>query len=492
MSSDSSDNETNVGKNTRKRVSKSAVVRGGRGKKANVGNRSRVTRSKNNTRDISNPGNSNTNQQSREMSDESDNDAPEDINLAEISDTISELKERVERYAVFSNTFLMAILKALPASTVDRLRQDARENINSENYTLVHNNLATLESETRRYAEAARTNRSEMETNAGENEAQSSNTQNGTETRDEMRQNPRQNTPRTTMERIEDPRRKKNIIIANMAEGRNEKMQIEGMLYQLECGGTIRAIDGITRLGIARRGRMRPIKVEFNDESAVEFIIKRKRNLEYTEHFCNVYINRDLCKYDREREKENRRQKRRNSNPRARESNPNIGHGELPVRDEQNRNENDRTNANTNETNRERSANEPNENHTQISEEQTENQINEQGSQQNLTTPGSEHEGEVRSEVEENEGERGGNNEERGGGVMANMTEIASATLQGITNIVTNIVTPRRQRTTEPRRNIESGVNAARDGSDTRHMSNGEENANISGNGRGREGERRD
>ena len=124
MSSDSSDNETNVGKNTRKRVSKSALVRGGRGKKANVGNRSRVTRSKNNTRDISNPGNSNTNQQSREMSDESDNDAPEDINLAEISDTISELNERVERYAVFSNTFLMAILKALPASTVDSLQSD--------------------------------------------------------------------------------------------------------------------------------------------------------------------------------------------------------------------------------------------------------------------------------------------------------------------------------------------------------------------------------
>ena len=64
-----------------------------------------VTRSKSNARGSSNPGNSNTNQQSGEMSEESDNDTPEDIQIDEISETISELNDRLERYAVFSNTF---------------------------------------------------------------------------------------------------------------------------------------------------------------------------------------------------------------------------------------------------------------------------------------------------------------------------------------------------------------------------------------------------
>ena len=65
------------------------------------------------------------------------------------------------------------------------------------------------------------------------------------------------------------------------------------------------------------------------------------------------------------------------------------------------------------------------------------------------------------------------------------MTNLASATLQGITSIVTAL-TPKRQGTTEPRRIIESETNSVSNGNDTRRMSNGEENANISGNWRER------
>ena len=156
----------------------------------------------------------------------------------------------MERNAVFSNMFLMALLKSLPASTVNRLRQDARENQNSVNYRWVHNTLAEFDSNNRRYADVTRANHSETETNAVENEAQSSNTNTGTDRRDEIRQVPRQNAPRIINERIEDPRRKRNIIIANMAEGYNERKQVEGMLDELMCKGTIRAISGITRLGM--------------------------------------------------------------------------------------------------------------------------------------------------------------------------------------------------------------------------------------------------
>ena len=97
----------------------------------------------------------------------------------------------------------------------------------------------------------------------------------------------------------------------------------------------------------------------------------------------------------------------------------------------------------------------------------------------------------MRSEGEEAEGEGDENNEGTGGGVMSDVTEKASATIQGITNIITSL-TPRRQRTTEPRRNIESEISTASNVSGTRQISNGEENANNSGNERRRAGVGRD
>ncbi|CAL4181902.1 unnamed protein product, partial [Meganyctiphanes norvegica] len=67
-----------------------------------------------------------------------------------------------------------------------------------------------------------------------------------------------------------------------------------------------------TRLGIARTGRNRPLKVELRNEWTVDEILRNKKELMFSKHFYRVYINRDLSKEDRENEK-NERQARRNN-----------------------------------------------------------------------------------------------------------------------------------------------------------------------------------
>ena len=265
--------------------------------------------------------------------------------------------------------------------------------------------------------------------------------------------------------RIEDARRKKNIIIIGMAEGYDEREQVKDMLEALDCRGTIRAIIGRpTRLGAIRRERKRLLKVEFNDERAVEYIMERRWNLKFTEYFYSVYINRDLCKHDREKEKEERRQKKASRTSRAGENlNGGGGGGERPA--PRNNNTNGGVNRNENEMIQEpRGAAAPIESgsQNQATNVPAENQITEQDIQQNLTTPGNVQRSEVRTEG--GEGERERNNEERGGGVIANL---ASATYNGISRVVTTpfrspfsvVSTPVRQRTADPVRNLENEVN---------------------------------
>ena len=386
-------------------------ARGGRGRRANVGN-DRNTRANSDLRDSDNPINNNANQHISVNSDESDTE-DEDRQIVEVSESVKEVKEHMERNEVYTNTFLLALLRALPPSVVDILKQDARENKDAENYTYVHNNLATLEPRNPSYAEvveprANATNNGTSSDNAS-NGARSDNANAGTITPDEVREILRQEAPRIINDRIEDSRRKKNIIILGMIEGYDERLQVEDMLEALGCRGTISAISGRPiRLGAIRRGRNRPIKVEFNDEQAVDYIIEKKWELRYTDDFYNLFINRDLCKYDREKEKETRRQNRASRTSRASESNPRGGRGGVERGgrpDSQNHNENENGVANRNEnvvTQDLRETNEPieRENQNQTTEDQAENQ-NTQGIQQNLPTPGNVQRSEVRTEGEE-------------------------------------------------------------------------------------------
>ena len=451
----------------------SGTARGGRGTNANVG--SGRTRANSDLR----TGN-NASRRNSVTSENSESDSEEDDRqIAEVSESVSETKRLIERNEVYTITCLLALLRAYPASAVNKFKQDAMVNKDNENYTYVHNILAELEREGREmevsnpsYADAVGTRPDPTD------EVRSDSANVGTVTHAEVREFIRQEAPRV----IEDSRRKKNIIILGMDEGYDERVQVEGMLREIECGSTISAISARPiRLGVSRRGRNRPIKVEFNDERAVKFIMDRKWNVRHTENFYNLFINRDLCKHDREQEKASRRQNRasRNSSG-AGEANPNGGRGGEergggPDSRNLNRNDNGVANRNVNVVTQEpRETIEPSEreNQNQTTEDQTGNQ-NTQSIQQNLPTPGTVQRSEIRAEGVE--GGSIGNNVGRRDGEISR-----GATDQGLSEIVvTTPTTPMRQGIAEPRRNIAS------EGNGRRRAENGEQSSSISGNRRG-------
>ena len=407
------------------------ATRGGRGRKTNTNMDSdRITRQNS---DLVNGNNTNRrNSVSSENSDTED----EDRQIGEISESVSEAKEHVSKNEIYTKTCLLAILRTLSASSVDFFKQDASANKDNVNYKYVHSILAELNRSNPSYADVVGTEANPTEVvrsdnaNVGtETYARSDNANVGTVTRDVVREIMRQEAPRM----IEDTRRKKNIIILGMDEGYDERGQVEDMLSAIGCGGKISAISARPiRLGVSRRGRNRPIKVEFNDERAVDFIIERKWNVRHTENFCYLFINRDLCKSDREKEKLARRQNRANRNLSEGETNQNGGRGGEERRgrpDPRNFNRSDNGVANRNENavaQEPRETNEPNEreNQNQATEDQAGNQ-NTQSIQQNLPMPGDVQGSEVRAEEEE--GGSMGNNVERGNGENS-----TGATYQGL------------------------------------------------------------
>ncbi|CAL4171066.1 unnamed protein product, partial [Meganyctiphanes norvegica] len=115
---------------------------------------------------------------------------------------------------------------------------------------------------------------------------------------------------RETFENIE---KKKNIIISGLDENMDDKELINEMFRIIGCRNLVNEIvKRPTRLGIARTGRNRPMKVELRNEWTVDQIVRNKKELMFSHHFYRVYINRDLSKEDRENEK-NERQARRNN-----------------------------------------------------------------------------------------------------------------------------------------------------------------------------------
>ena len=105
---------------------------------------------------------------------------------------------------------------------------------------------------------------------------------------------------------IEELARPKNIIISNLTENEDLNWLLKETLCLIGCGHHTRDIVKANRLGAAKYGRPRPVKVEFHDEQTVEEIINHKKVLADTENFYRVSINRDLNKENREREKAER------------------------------------------------------------------------------------------------------------------------------------------------------------------------------------------
>ena len=112
---------------------------------------------------------------------------------------------------------------------------------------------------------------------------------------------------------IDDMNRKKNIVITGMDEDYDDDVLIGNMLHVMGCGFLYHDINKRpTRLGMKRINRNRALKVEMNNEEAVEVIMKCKKELRNrNENFYKIYVNRDLRKEEREKEIEQR--KARNS-----------------------------------------------------------------------------------------------------------------------------------------------------------------------------------
>ena len=441
-----------------------------------------VSENKANTRASSSALNSEPIQQNSERNENVDSDNESvigaDLQLGEVMEKVGEMDTRIDRNAENANNFLLALIKVLnlPIEAINGLKQIAKDNENSETHTWLQNCVAMMG--TRNYAEVVETgNETETETQQ--------NTVRRTEavSQESVRQIVRQETPVILKQMFEDSKRKKNIIIIGMREGYDDCMLVEDMLKQMGCWRAIRDIcrDPI-RLGVARRGKKRPIKVEFRDEEAVEFIIRNKTTLKYT-GFCTIYINRDLSYEERERERENRRRNGRNGNSRAEEEN--ASNSGSSTRNSQNPNTNRNGNNATQSTGRTSEVNNR-EMQSQNAGGQT-HEINESASQ-NLTTQ--------QPAPIQGEGRAPGAGNEEGGSsrptsisdaaagrsdIVTDMTEVASSALQGITSILAAI-TPKRQGTAEPKRNI------AREQSGERQNVMDAQRDNNSGNSREGEG----
>ena len=119
---------------------------------ATGGDRGRKLRSSRNSGNTINSVNNNANRRSSTISVDSDTE-DEDRQIVEVSESVKEVKEHVDRNEVFTITCMLSILRALSASAVENIKQDARENKDDINYTYVHNILAEMEARNPSYAE---------------------------------------------------------------------------------------------------------------------------------------------------------------------------------------------------------------------------------------------------------------------------------------------------------------------------------------------------
>ena len=104
-----------------------------------------------------------------------------------------------------------------------------------------------------------------------------------------------------------------------MNEGYDDWELIHNMLWEMGLGRLSRDIVGNpNRLGRLRYdGRVRPLKIEFSNEQAVETLLDAKYDLLNTNNYFKVYLNKDMSRDEREAEIAERKRRRRQNFPDA-------------------------------------------------------------------------------------------------------------------------------------------------------------------------------
>ena len=218
------------------------------------------------------------------------------------------------------------LFQVLPSEVINGLRNIANENVETQRYTWLNNCVASIKPERFTEAREAAAINSDTRTNASENEevtdVQREEVATPIITRENVRHILHQET-NIILETLEDKKRKKNLIVIGMEERYDDLECVKEMLHQLGCDQVIRDIVGYpTRLGTAKWGRRRPIKVELRTERAVDYVIENKKWLKQTRDFFRVYINRDLNRQDRIKERDERLKNRGNGNSGAEDALP--------------------------------------------------------------------------------------------------------------------------------------------------------------------------
>ena len=118
----------------------------------------------------------------------------------------------------------------------------------------------------------------------------------------------------TVEEALEERSRKQNIIITGLDEEYNLKEQVARMFNVMGCGFSYYDIHGTpTRLGKVDFRKNRAVRVDLGSEEAVEHVMKFKNNLKDRNrgNFYSVYVNKDMCREDREKEIAARKERNR-------------------------------------------------------------------------------------------------------------------------------------------------------------------------------------
>ena len=280
-----------------------------------------------NTRLRENTANSARNKDINKESDsENEIDKVDYVQLECLEEKVYAEKKQNEWYADNMYTVIETIFQVLPSEAINKLKHIAIENKDSQRHTWLNDCIANIRPERFTEAREAATINSGTRTNASENEEVTDVQREEVATSNITRENVRHIVHQETnviLETIEDKKRKKNLIVIGMEEGYDDQELVIDMFRQLECNQAIQDIVSYpTRLGTAKWGRRRPMKVELRTERAVEYIINNKKWLKQTRDYFRVYINRDLNRQDRIKERDDRLKNKRNGNSGAEDSLP--------------------------------------------------------------------------------------------------------------------------------------------------------------------------
>ena len=282
----------------------------------------------------------NTNNSVRNKNVSNDSDSENEIDKIDeqlecLEEKMNVEKNRNEWTAENIYTVIESLFQVLPIEAINGLKSMAIENKETQRFTWLNNCVASINPERFTEAREAATINSGTRTNASENEAVTDVQREEVATSNITRENVRHILHQETniiLETLEDKKRKKNLIVIGMEEGYDDLESVKVMLHQLGCDQVIRDIVGYpTRLGTAKWGRRRPIKIELRTERAVDYVIENKKWLKQTRDFFRVYINRDLNRQDRMKERDDRLRNRGSGNSSAEDALPG---GRGPTADE--------------------------------------------------------------------------------------------------------------------------------------------------------------